>query len=38
MLKIQQILPKLYSRLLYVVFHNKEPKNVGLVDFKRDLH
>ena len=38
MLKIQQIFPKLYRCLLYVVFHNLEPQNAGLVDVKRDLH
>ena len=38
MLKIQQIFPKLYMCLLYVVFHNLEPQNAGLVDVKRDLH
>ena len=38
MLKIQQIFPKLYRCLPYVVFHNLEPQNAGLVDFKRDLH
>ena len=32
MLKIQQIFPKLYRCLLYVVFHNLEPQNAGLVD------
>ena len=35
MLKIQQIFPKLYRCLLYVVFHNLEPQNAGLVDVKR---
>ena len=38
MLKIQQIFPKLYKCLLYVVFHNLEPQNAGLVDVKWDLH
>ena len=38
MLKIQQIFPKLYRCLLYVVFHNLEPQNAGLVNVKRDLH
>ena len=37
MLKIQQIFPKLYGCLLYVVFHNLEPRNAGLVDVKKDL-
>ena len=37
MLKIQQIFQKLYRCLLYVVFHNLEPKNAGLVDVKKDL-
>ena len=37
MLKIQQIFPKLYWFLLYVVFHNLEPQNAGLVVDKRDL-
>ena len=32
MLKIQQIFPKLYRCLLYVVFHNVEPQNAGLVE------
>ena len=38
MLKVQQIFPKLYRCLLYVVFHNLESQNAGLVDVKRDLH
>ena len=38
MLKIQQIFPKLYRRLLYVVFHNLKPQNAGLVDVKEDLN
>ena len=38
MLKIQQIFLKLYRCLLYVVFHNLEQQNAGLVDIKRDLH
>ena len=38
MLKIQQIFPKLYRCLRYVVFHNLEPQNARLVDVKRDLH
>ena len=38
MLKIQQIYLKLYRCLLYVVFHNSEQQNAGLVDVKRDLH
>ena len=36
-LKIQQILPKLYMCLFYVVFHNLEPQNAGLVDVKRNF-
>ena len=38
MLKIQQIFPKLYKCLLYVVFHNLEQKNAGLVDVKKGLN
>ena len=38
MLKIKQIFPKLYRCLLYVVFHNLEHQNQGLVNVKRDLH
>ena len=38
MLKIQQIFPKLYRCLLYVVFHHLESQNAGLVDVKRGLH
>ena len=38
MLKMRQIFPKLYSCLLYLVFHNLEPQNAGFVDVKRDLH
>ena len=38
MLKIQQIFPKLYSCLLYVVFHNLKPQKAGLVDVKKDLN
>ena len=38
MLKIQQIFPKLYRGILYVVFHNLESQNAGLVDFKKDLN
>ena len=38
MLKIQQIFPKLYRCLLYVVVHNSEPQNAGFVDVERDLH
>ena len=38
MLKIQQIFPKPYRCLLYVVFHNVEPRNAGLVDVKKDLN
>ena len=37
MLKIQQIFPKLYKCLLYVVFHNLEHQIAGLFDVKRDL-
>ena len=35
MLKIQQIFPELYRCPLYVVFHNLEPQNAGLVDVKK---
>ena len=38
MLKIQQIFPKLYRCLLYVVFQNLKPQNAGLVDVKKDLN
>ena len=38
MLKIQQIFPKLYRCLLFVVFHNLKPQNAGLVDVKKDLN
>ena len=38
MLKIQQIFLKLYSCLLYIVFHSLEPQNAGLVDVKRDFY
>ena len=38
MLKIQQIFPKLYRCLFYVVFHNLKPQNAGLVDVKKDLN
>ena len=38
MLKIQQIFPKIYRCLLYVVVHNLEPQNAGLVDVKKDLN
>ena len=38
MLKIQQIFPKVYRCLLYVIFYNVEPQNAGDVDVKRDLH
>ena len=38
MLKIQQIFPKLYRCLLYVVFHNQEPINAGLAGVKKDLN
>ena len=38
MLKLQQIFPKLYRCLLYVVSHNLEPQNAGLVDVKKDLN
>ena len=37
MLKLLMIFPKLYRCLLYVVFHNLEPQNAGLVDVKRDF-
>ena len=38
MLKIQKIFPKLYRCILYVVFHNLEPQNAGLVGVKKDLN
>ena len=38
MLKIQQIFPKLYRCLLYVVFHTLKPQNAGLVGVKKDLN
>ena len=38
MLKIQQIFPKLYRCLLYVVFHDLKPQNAGPVDVKKDLN
>ena len=38
MLKMQQIFPKLYKCLLYVVFHNLRPQNAGLVNVKKDLN
>ena len=38
MLKIQQIFPKLYRFLLYIVFHNYELQNAGLVNDKKDLN
>ena len=38
MLKVQQIFQKLYECLLYVVFHNLESQNAGLVDVKKDLN
>ena len=38
MLKIQQIFPKLYRCLLYVVCHNLKPQNAGLVDVKKDIN
>ena len=38
MLKIQQIFPKLYRYLLYVVFHDLEHQNAGLIDVNRDLN
>ena len=38
MLKIQKIFPKRYRCILYVVFHNLEPQNAGLVDVKKDLN
>ena len=37
MLKIEQIFPKLYIGLLYVVFHNLESQNAGLVDVKKGI-
>ena len=38
MLKIRQIFLKLYRCILYVVFHNLEPQNAGLVNIKKDLN
>ena len=38
MLKIQQIFQNLYRGLLYVVFHNLESQNTGLVGDKKDLN
>ena len=38
MLKIQQIFPKICRCLLYVVVHNLEPQNAGLVDVKKDFN
>ena len=38
MLKIQQIFPKLYRCLLYVVFHDLKPQNAELIDVKKDLN
>ena len=38
MLQIQQIFPKLYRCLLYVVFHNPESENAGLRDVEKDLN
>ena len=38
MLKIQQISLKLYRCLLYVVFHNLESQNAGLVGVIKDLN
>ena len=38
MLKLQRIFPKLYRGLLYVVCHNLESQNAGLVDDKKDLN
>ena len=38
MLKIQQIFPKLYRCLLYVVFHNLKHQNAGLVNVQKDLN
>ena len=38
MLKILQIFLKLYRWLLYVVFHNLESQNAGLIDVKKDLN
>ena len=37
MLKIQQMFPKLYGCLLYVVFHSLELHNTGFVDIKKDF-
>ena len=37
MLKIQQILLKLYRGLLYVVFRNLESQNADPVDVKSDF-
>ena len=31
-------LPKTLQSLLYVVFHNLESQNAGLVDVKKDLY
>ena len=38
MLELQQIFPKFYRCLLYVVFHNSKPQNAGLVDIKKYLN
>ena len=38
MLKIQQTFLKRYKCLVYVVFHNLEPQNAGLVDVEKDLN
>ena len=38
MLKIQQIFPNIYRCLLYVVFHNLEPQNAGLVGVTKDFN
>ena len=37
-MKPQSEIPKHYRCILYVVFHNSEPKNAGLVDVKKDLN
>ena len=38
MLKRQQVFPKLYRCLFYVVFHHLELQNAGLVSVKKDLN
>ena len=37
MLKIQQTFLKFYKCFLYVVFHNLEPQNAGIIDVTKDL-